>query len=259
MAAQVITIAAIRRGLSATRFSKYYPGGAATGDGDVSAVARYLWNMALQAALTPALHAVELTIRNAVFDASVRVASTHGRPYDEIDCWLDTRPTLLFRNEQAAVAEAKAHLRANPRSMTPGHLVAKLSFGFWVNLLNAAYEQGRADGPALWPSGLKFFAGLPAGERNRGDLRLRFDTIRRFRNRVFHHEPLWEQQPDADYAYLLETLRYINPGMARAVKAACTFPGVWAGGEQAYVATAEHLLHGDQDGARRMAVPGAAA
>ena len=198
--------------------------------------------MALQATLTPALHAAELTIRNAVFDASVKVANTRGRPYGEIACWLDTTPSLLYRNEEEAVHQAKDHLRSNPKSMTPGHLVAKLSFGFWVNLLNASYEQGRADGPALWPAGLREFHGIPKRERNRVDLRLRFDTVRGFRNRVAHHEPLWDQSPNADYRYLLETVRYLNPGMERAIAATCLFPGVWAGGEQAYFEAAERLL-----------------
>lgn len=78
----VITIKAIQRALSATRISKYYRNEA--GDGDVEAVARYLWNMALQASLAPVLHAAELTIRNAVFDACVKVANLRGRPFNEI-------------------------------------------------------------------------------------------------------------------------------------------------------------------------------
>lgn len=240
MSAQLITIKAVQRALSATRISKYYKHDA--GDGDVEAVARYLWNLALQAALVPALHATELTIRNAVFDASVKVANLRGRPFNEIACWLDTRPTLLYRNEAEAVKEAKDQLRSNPKSMTPGHLVAKLSFGFWVNLLNASYEQGRSDGPALWPACLKEFHGIPAPERNRADMRLRFDTVRRFRNRVAHHEPIWDRAPEADYAYTLQTLGYLNPGMERAVASTCLFPTVMGAGEEAYLKDAERLL-----------------
>lgn len=248
MSAQLVTIGAIQRALSATRISKYYRHEA--GDGDVEAVARYLWNLALQASLVPALHAAELTIRNAVYDTSVKVANLRGRRFNEIACWLDTRPTLLYRNEAEMVNDAKAQLRSNPKSMTPGHLVAKLSFGFWVNLFNTSYEQGRGDGPALWPAGLKEFHGIPAPERNRADMRLRFDTVRRFRNRVVHHEPIWDQAPEADYAYMLQTLRYLNPGVERAVAATCLFPAVMAAGETAHIEAAERLL-----GQQRRAVP----
>jgi hypothetical protein len=240
MSSQVVTIQAIERALSTTRIRNYYRNDA--GDGDVEAVARYLWNMALQASLIPALHAAELTIRNAIFDASVKVANTRGRRYGEIACWLDARPSLLYRNEEVMVQQAKEHLRSSPKSMTPGHLVAKLSFGFWVNLLNASYEQGRADGPALWPAALKDFHGIPRRERNRVDLRLRFDAIRNFRNRVFHHEPLWDRTPERDFDHLLETIRYLNPGIQRAIAAGCAFPAIHNAGAEGYLESAERLL-----------------
>lgn len=243
MGTQVVSMAAIQRGMSAERIAKYYRKDSnGEVDGDVEAVARYLWNVALQSTLVPALHAAELTIRNAVFDASVRVANWRGRSVQEINCWLDATPSLLFRKEETAVADAKDHLRANPRSMTPGHLVAKLSFGFWVNLLNSAYEQGRTDGPALWPRGAKMFQGVPSAERNRVDLRRRFDAGRRFRNRVFHHEPIWDQEPARDYEHVLETLRHLNPGISRAVHSTCLFPATWQKGAEAYLGAAEQLL-----------------
>ncbi len=254
MVGQVVTLRAIQRALSSTRLARYR--GTDAGEADVEVVARYLWNMALQATLVPALHVAELTIRNAVFDASATVANTRGRPFAEITCWLDTRPSLLFRNEEQAVEEAKDHLRANSRSMTPGHLVSKLSFGFWVNLLNASYEQGRQTGPALWPAGLRAFHGVPTGERSRSALRMRFDNVRRSRNRVFHHEPLWDRRPDRDYDYLLETLRYLNPGVARAVAATCRFPGAWRDGEEPYRAMAEALLGKPRTAGGTAAEPG---
>ena len=237
---QVLTIKALEKALSPTRLGGYYDRDA--GDGDVQALARYLWNMALQAALSPVLHTAEVTIRNAVFEAAAKVADTRGRPFNDIRCWLDTRPSLLYRNEQEAVEQAKKRLRERRTSMTPGHLVATLSFGFWVNLLNASYEQGRASGPALWPAALNAFHNVPKAERTRGDLRRRFDAVRSFRNRVMHHEPVWDQDPAADYAHILETLRYLNPGVERAAVLLCPFPAVLQGGEQAFREAAEQLI-----------------
>ena len=34
---------------------------------------------------------------------------------------------------------------------TAGHLVAQLTFGFWVRLGNAPYDHGNSLGPGLWP------------------------------------------------------------------------------------------------------------
>jgi hypothetical protein len=240
MPAQVLTIKAVEKALSAARFSRYYDQEA--GDGDVEATARYLWNMALQAALAPALHLAEVTIRNAVFDATAKVANTRGRPFRDIHCWLDTIPSLLYLNEQQAVEEAKDRLRKLRKPMTPDHLVAKLSFGFWVNLLNASYEQGRASGPALWPTALGAFHGIPRPERTRAALRARFEGVRSFRNRVAHHEAIWDSNPGADYEHLLETLRYLNPGVERALAAMCPFPAVLHNGSRLYIAEAELLI-----------------
>jgi hypothetical protein len=240
MPAQVLSIKAVEKALSSARLGRYYDRRA--GDGDVEAVARYLWNMALQTSLAPALHSAEITIRNAIFDATTLVANTRGRPFNQVNCWLDTSPSLLYINEQQAVEEAKDRLRKAGKSMTPGHLVARLSFGFWVNLLNASYEQGRASGPALWPAALRVFHNLPMKERSRGALRGRLDAVRLFRNRVVHHEPVWDQSPGADYRHLLETLRYLNPGVERALALMCEFPVILRSGPEAYLATAEHLI-----------------
>jgi hypothetical protein len=240
MPTQVLTVKALEKALSASRLAGYCDRSA--GEGDVEAVARYLWNLALQAALSPALHMAEVTIRNAVFDAAAKVAATHGRPFKDVHCWLDTRPSLLYTNEEQAVESAKTQLRQSRLSMTPGHLVAKLSFGFWINLLNASYEQGRASGPALWPAALKEFHNVPKMERTRGDLRRRFDSVRAFRNRLMHHEPLWDRDPAADYAHLLETLHYLNPGVGRAVAELCRFPLVLRDGHQAYLDVAAYLI-----------------
>lgn len=240
MPTQVLSIKAVEKALSPVRLSRYRRSDA--GAGDVEAIACYLWNMALQAALVPALHMAEITIRNAIFDAASKVANTRGRPFGEVPCWLDTRPSLLYTNERGAVEEAKNQLRERRKPMTPGHLVAKLSFGFWVNLLNSSYEQGRANGPALWPAALGGFPGVPRTEKTRATLRRRFDLVRAFRNRVAHHEPIWAQNPTADYEHLLETLRYLNPGVERALVAKCRFSTVWASGAHAYLESAEALI-----------------
>jgi hypothetical protein len=240
MPAQVLSITAAEKALSAARLGGYYDRRA--GDGDVEAIARYLWNMALQASVTPAVHLAEVTIRNAVFDAATQVADTRGRPFGEVSCWLDTRPSLLYGNEQQAVKEAKDRLRESRKSMTVDHLVAKLSFGFWVNLLNSSYEQGRPSGPALWPAALGAFHGIPKQERSRGDLRRRLDVVRAFRNRVAHHEPIWNQNPAADYEHLLQTLRYLNPGAERSLVLMCEFPAVLRSGPESFLDAAEELI-----------------
>lgn len=237
---QPITFAALKRALSEPRINGYRDPADAD---DLDAVARYLWNAALASALQTPLHLFEVTFRNAVFDASVQIVDPRGRTVREIPCWLDMDPTFLYANEEAAVRKAKDHLRSSPRSMTPGHLVAKLGFGFWVNLMNSAYEQGRKAGPRLWPAGiLRVFPQAPKPFRTRADLRLRVNEVRGFRNRVAHHEPIWDRDLLPTYDRTVETLGWINPGMARAVQVLSTVHPIFHTGPAAYRSQAELLL-----------------
>lgn len=42
----------------------------------------------------------------------------------------------------------------------------------------------------------------------------RFDCLRQFRNRIAHHEPIFERALKADYASLLEVARWMHPDLA---------------------------------------------
>ena len=66
----VISMTALRKALSEQRLQVY----AASGDTDeLEAVARYLWNGALATAMVPVLHALEVTLRNNLYDASLKI------------------------------------------------------------------------------------------------------------------------------------------------------------------------------------------
>ncbi|WP_420636674.1 hypothetical protein [Candidatus Palauibacter sp.] len=66
----MLSIEGLRSALSAERLSAY----ARPEDTDeVDGVARYLWNLALCSALQPALHTLEVTVRNRLFRISGRI------------------------------------------------------------------------------------------------------------------------------------------------------------------------------------------
>jgi hypothetical protein len=62
--------------------------------------------------------------------------------------------------------------------------------GFWTALFNAPYERALWNPPML---GLldDTFPFVPRRSRSRRRLFQHLDTIRRLRNRMFHHEPIW--------------------------------------------------------------------
>jgi len=103
---------------------------------------------------------------------------------------------LLIAAHQDKVSDAIHYLRTRQKHPDVGHVVAELNFGFWVSLLNKEYET------ALWRRRGFITATFPAiprdgrgrhgrKVRNRRALSARLNRILDLRNRVFHHEPIW--------------------------------------------------------------------
>ena len=127
-------MAALRLALSDERLAAY---ATPVDEDELDSVARYLWNVALAGAMGPGLHALEVTLRNNLFNASRRVVDETRLRFAEVPCWLDADPSLLYEREEVAVTDAKKTLRRAKKPMTPGRLVAALPFGFWVGLFGA--------------------------------------------------------------------------------------------------------------------------
>jgi hypothetical protein len=242
MTQPLVTLAAIRRALSPARIAAY----ATAADRDeIDAVARYLWNASLATCLHPSLHALEVTLRNALYDASSAhvEARFRQRRRRDIHCWMDCEPSFLLPSEQAAVEKAKERMGEDLRSRTAGHLVAKLGFGFWVALCRRPYDSSRGEGPRLWPTLLpRVFPYLPAWVGGREDVYERLEKIRALRNRAAHHDPLWDRDVGVQHALVLDTLGWMNPPMVRAVRALDPFPAAYAAGPGGFRGEAETLL-----------------
>lgn len=247
----LVTLAVLQRALSRQRLDAYRQ---PSDRDDADALARYLWNVALASSLQPALHAFEITLRNAVYTASVKLVDASRLHMPDVPCWLDARNcTLLYAREAAEVARAKAYLGADPRRRTPGHLIAKLSLGFWVQLTARVYSEHRADGPRLWPRGLPlvFPFRWPPGSKKQvpdhGDREMVFERlheVRELRNRIAHHGPVWDRDLAAEYARMLEVLGWMSSRIAAAVQALDAFPSVLADGSASHRLRAERLLLG---------------
>lgn len=92
----------------------------------------------------------------------------------------------------------------------PSHddLVAELKFSFWVGLLATRYDS------TLWRSAL-YKGFLSTGGMKRSDVHKRMNAIRRFRNRVAHHEPIYDRS------------RQMHDEAVEATKWMCRDTGEW--------------------------------
>lgn len=142
----------------------------------LDAVAVYLWNLSLCSALYPVLQCLEVTYRNAL-DAALK--SHRG------DRWYDDQ-TLLLPNEWNKAQSVKNSLTQQGKSNDPGRVVAELSFGFWVALYSSPYV-ARVVHSTL----RSVFPNAPKHMRKQQIIVDRLQEVRKLRNRIFHHEPIW--------------------------------------------------------------------
>ncbi len=171
---------------------------------DREAVARYLWNSALSEAMYPLLQALEITFRNALHSNLSQRFSANGQD------WYAPAIQLLHPPEVDEASKAIGRLTRAKKGITPGRVVAELSFGFWTTLLSRPYER------RLWPALLPLvFPNIPSSQRTRSNVSLRFNGLRHLRNRVFHHEPVWNRPTlPNDHDTIIETIGWINPALA---------------------------------------------
>lgn len=196
------------------------------------------WN-----AIQPALQTLEISFRNEIARAAAKLTADRTYTVDRIPSWLDAQPTMLLANEREKVERAKAELGTDPGSQTEGHLIAKLDFGFWVALCRDSYSDLRGEGPRLWNRALSLtFRKRPDDVTTRAQIFHQFNRIRVFRNRVAHHEPIWDRRYLKEHAYILESLGWMHPKLADAIRATSPAEATFHAGFTAYRPHAETLL-----------------
>jgi hypothetical protein len=72
----------------------------------------------------------------------------------------------------------------------------------------------------------------------------RLHEVRELRNRVAHHEPLWDRDLQTRYHRMLEVLGWMSRKMVDAVYALDSFPDIHRTGPSAFRGQAERLLRG---------------
>jgi hypothetical protein len=180
--------AALRKAISADRIGTYSSAAARTGCDELDL---YVWDRDVASAVLADIAIVEVALRNALHSA---LSSAYKPDWYLVDIGLDSR-------SQRALGEAWNFLKKEKR--TPGKIVARLMFGFWVGLLDAGGYRGsdpqafKCDYEQLFRSVLRrAFPGGPAEARQRNHqfsrewLHSLAAITQDLRNRAAHHEPL---------------------------------------------------------------------
>lgn len=173
----------LERTISRDRLKKYLE--ETTNDLDAS-IHLYERNTRLSEAMYTPLQSLEICLRNSI---SHEMARVYG------DNWLINKAPPFSEyatKEIAACGEGR----------TIGDLIAELKFSFWVSLIGPGYDA------TLWRTAIhKAFRAK--GSKKRQQVHSRLNALRRFRNRVAHHEPIF-MSASQFHAECLEAISWMS-------------------------------------------------
>ena len=171
------------------------------------AIKHYQSNIQLTEAFYTSLSVLGVALRNALS----RELQTMANREDWYVSFADI-PELSGLNKY--ISQASKQILARHEQVTPSKIVAELTLGFWVSLLNAEYER------ILWKDLRRAFPYLLKKERQRKTVSAPLNRFRAFRNRVFHNESIcWNmKRVEEIHEELISILGWINKDLPEWLK-----------------------------------------
>ncbi|MFK5979536.1 MAG: hypothetical protein QM488_11680 [Rhizobiaceae bacterium] len=176
--------------------------------GGVTPTSLYLWNCDLSAAFYMPLHFAEITCRNTIHKAL---------------CFRDVEwpknPTFRgilggnYLNDLDSVIAEEG--RQHGDDMTNDHIVSALSFGFWEHLTTKRF------GRFLWSKGFQRSFGSAPWKMKLHDLQRQIESVRRWRNRIAHHNAIFDKKPSSKLQDAITLIEWSSPELSKWVAAQC--------------------------------------
>lgn len=167
------------------------------------ALALYEWNLRISAAFVVPLQVCEVATRNGVAEAIVKV---HGENWPWSNGFRRSLPRPKRERDYDPGRDLASVALHQP---TAGKVVAELRFAFWERLFTVGQDQ------RLWePHFREVFPGAPDGLTIPEARAKAFDdlqAIRKFRNRIAHHEPIFTRTLHTDHRRIMEMIGWRSP------------------------------------------------
>ena len=182
--------------LSEPRFATYLQH---CGNDRTQALLLYKWNLELSAAFVVPLHLLEVSLRNAVVEC-LEAVHTSNWPWNQ--GFIRRLP-----NPPRGYSPTRDLLNvASMKSPTMGKVVAELKFVFWEKMFTKRHDK------RLWDAHIKnAFPNAPATlspSQIRGRIYDDVIVIRKLRNRIAHHEPIFSRNNQDDYNKIYELISW---------------------------------------------------
>lgn len=191
---------AVKNALAAARLSTYEAATTAM-PALPGALALYAWNAQVSAAMMAPLHVCEVVVRNAVADA---LAAVYGADWPWSPVFIRSLP------QPAQGYNARADLQKMAAAQpTTGKVIPELKFVFWQTMFTSRFDD------RIWTPHLRVVMPHVNAHKSVSDLRGliygELDQLRKLRNRIAHHEPIFKRNLHDDFHKIHELIRQRCP------------------------------------------------
>ncbi len=166
----------------------------------LKAFTHYKSNILISEAYYPLLAILEVGLRNSM-DYQLTKKFNDKEWYDHRDF-----VKIASRFQIDRISQARTNILSEKKEISPGRIIAELSFGFWTSLFDTKFEM------TLWKNLRLAFPNCPKNMRKRKTMSTKFNRIRRLRNRIFHHEAIsWNLTVLDEYKKeIIEGIAWLN-------------------------------------------------
>ena len=186
-----MNISNIQKSISEPRFARYLQ----SSNGSIEhSLELYIFNCRLCEAIYTPVNILEITLRN---NFQRILSKIYG------DDWYDNIFDKLLDKEQNKISEVKTRLIDTNKIVNGNNRVSTLSLAFWVSLLGGGYEND------LWRP--CFYYAFPNSPKpfTRRDIARKLSRIKDLRNRIAHHEPIYNLDLEIIYKAILEIIGWM--------------------------------------------------
>lgn len=175
----------------------------AAGNDDSLAEALYLWNTHVSSALFETLGFLEIALRNAIDSAL-----TESVLLRKVD-WLENESSALVENAAVLISQARVRVSRTHRGPpSRDKVISELSFGFWTAFATKRYEK------SLWTPRLRH-AFPNMNPQRRSVVSERLEKARALRNRIAHHEPIFNRDLESEFEGIIAVLSWMSHDAAK--------------------------------------------
>ncbi len=193
----------VTRTISQPRFDAYL---SYCDDDWEKALLLYQWNIQISAAFLLPLHFFEISARNAVSEVLERVYTPQW-PWD----------SSFYCSLPGGQGSPRSNLRSTRREQsTTGQVIANLKLFFWEKMFTSRHDT------RLWKDNIMFaFPNAESGlsyQQVRSEIYAKISSVRRLRNRIAHHEPIFQRDLLEDYNNILNLIEWRDDVVANWVE-----------------------------------------